>query len=63
MGLKDLFKKALKPTKESWFSRAMSLFERTSIDESIWNELEELLISADVGVETTEKLIQNTRQR
>lgn len=60
---KNLFKKALQPTKDSWFSKAMQLFERTSIDESIWMELEEVLISADVGMETTEKLIEKTRQR
>lgn len=60
---KNIFKKALKPTKESWFSKAMHLFDRTSIDESIWTELEEVLIYADVGVETTDKLIERTRQR
>ena len=60
---KNLFKKALQPTKDSWFSKAMHLFDRTTIDESIWTELEEVLISADVGMETTEKLIERTRQR
>jgi fused signal recognition particle receptor len=60
---KNLFKKALQPTKDSWFSKAMHLFDRSSIDESIWTELEEVLISADVGMETTEKLIERTKQR
>jgi fused signal recognition particle receptor len=60
---RNLFKKALQPTKDSWFSRAMQLFDRSSIDESIWSELEEVLISADVGMETTEKLIESTKQR
>jgi fused signal recognition particle receptor len=60
---KNLFKKALQPTKEGWFSRAMHLFDRPTIDESIWEELEELLIAADVGMETTEKLIERTKAR
>jgi fused signal recognition particle receptor len=60
---KNLFKKALQPTKDSWFAKAMHLFDRASIDESIWGELEELLISADVGMETTQKLIERTKQR
>jgi fused signal recognition particle receptor len=60
---RNLFKKALQPTKDSWFSKAMHLFDRSTIDESLWTELEEVLISADVGMETTEKLIQRTRQR
>ena len=60
---KNLFKKALQPTKDSWFSKAMHLFDRATIDESIWEDLEEVLISADVGMETTEKLIENSRKR
>ena len=63
MDFKSLFKKALKPTKDSWFSKAMHLFDRSSIDESIWTELEEVLIAADVGMETTEKLIETTKKR
>jgi fused signal recognition particle receptor len=63
MDFKSLFKKALKPTKDSWFSKAMQLFDRTTIDESIWIELEEVMIAADVGMETTEKLIERTKQR
>ncbi len=60
---RNLFKKALQPTKDSWFSKAMHLFDRSSIDDSIWDELEELMIAADIGMETAEKLIQRTRQR
>jgi len=41
----------------------MRLFDRTAIDEAVWVELEELLISADVGVNTTEKLIEKVRRR
>ena len=63
MGLKDLFKKALQPTKDSWFSKAMNIFDRSSIDESVWEELEEVLISADVGMETAGKLIESTKKR
>jgi fused signal recognition particle receptor len=55
--------KALKPSRDTWFSRAMRLFDRTAVDESVWAELEELLISADVGVNTTEKLIERVKRR
>jgi fused signal recognition particle receptor len=41
----------------------MSLFDRSSIGKEVWEELEELLISADVGVTTTEKLIAAVKQR
>jgi fused signal recognition particle receptor len=55
--------KALKPSRDTWFSRAMRLFDRTAVDESVWVELEELLISADVGVNTAEKLIERVKRR
>ena len=60
--MKDI-KQALKPSRDTWFSRAMHLFDRTAIDEAVWAELEELLISADVGVNTTEKLMEQVRRR
>ena len=41
----------------------MRLFDRTAIGEEAWVELEELLISADVGVNTTERLIERVKQR
>ena len=55
--------KALKRTRDTWFKRLTYLFDRTVIDETVWDELEELLISADVGVATTEKLINQVRKR
>jgi len=55
--------KALKPSRDTWFKRAMRLFDRPTVDEAVWEELEELLISADVGFSTTEKLLGQVRQR
>jgi len=54
---------ALKKSRDTWFSRAMRLFDRKTIDEEVWTELEELLISADVGVATTEKLIDQVKEK
>ena len=41
----------------------MGLFDRKTIDDAVWDEFEELLISADVGVMTTEKLIHRVKLR
>jgi fused signal recognition particle receptor len=41
----------------------MSLFDRSSISKEVWEELEELLISADVGVTTAERLISSVKER
>jgi fused signal recognition particle receptor len=40
-----------------------NLFDRPTFSDELWAELEELLISADVGVGTTSKLIERLRQR
>ncbi len=67
MGLFDAFKKkteqALKRTKDAWFGKISSLFDRQTIDKGLWDELEELLIAADAGVETTDKLITRVKER
>jgi len=52
-----------KRSKEAWFGKLASLFDRDSVGEEIWEELEELLISADVGVGTTGKLVDGVKQR
>jgi fused signal recognition particle receptor len=54
---------ALKRSRETWFSRAMHLFDRTTVDDEVWDELEELLIGADVGVSTAGKLIGVVREK
>ena len=59
----NIFQKALKRTHDTWFGKAMGLFDRTKIDDEVWDELEELLISADVGVATTTKLIDTVKQK
>ncbi|TET67262.1 MAG: signal recognition particle-docking protein FtsY, partial [Dehalococcoidia bacterium] len=41
----------------------MHLFDRPTVGDEVWDELEELLIAADVGVSTTEKLIEKVKQR
>jgi fused signal recognition particle receptor len=41
----------------------MSLFDRAAIGREVWDELEELLISADVGVATTARFIDVVKER
>ncbi|MFH1015741.1 MAG: signal recognition particle-docking protein FtsY [Chloroflexota bacterium] len=45
------------------FQRALEVFDRSAIDETVWSELEESLILADVGVGTTGKLIKRVKER
>ncbi len=50
-------------SKKSWFGKVSKLFNRSVIDDETWDELEELLIAADAGVETTDKLLQAVKKR
>ena len=55
MGFFDKLKQGLAKTKQ--------VFSFTKVDENLLDELEEKLIIADVGMETTEKIISNLRAR
>lgn len=54
---------AVTKTRETWFSRVKTLFRSAKLDDDLWDQLEELLISADVGVATTEKLLSRLKAR
>lgn len=54
----------LTKTRDNFVSGLDSLFSGFSeIDEDFYEELEEILIMADIGVSTTEKIINNLRQK
>jgi len=50
-------------SRDTWFGKIARLFDRSAIKAETWDELEEMLISADVGVGTTSKLITRVKQR
>ena len=50
-------------TRETWFGRIGKLFHAGGVDGRAWDDLEEALISADVGVAATQAVIQRTRAR
>ena len=54
---------AVRRTGQRWFRRMTGVFQRSEIDEEMWEELEEILISADVGVSTTMKLLDDLRDQ
>ena len=53
----------LEKTRSTWFARVSNLFDRSDIDDDLWDSLEELLISADVGVDTSLSLIAAVKSR
>jgi fused signal recognition particle receptor len=72
MGLFDFFSKSkketldqgLEKTKQSFFSKiARVLVGKSHVDEEVLDDLEEMLITSDVGVETTLKIIERIQAR
>jgi fused signal recognition particle receptor len=53
---------SVRRTRDAVFSQVADLFDRREVDESLWEELEELLIQADVGVPTTEHILAETQE-
>ncbi len=55
-------KESLKGVKERWSGGIASLFTNASFDDAFWDELEEMLLSGDVGVELTDCIIEELRR-
>jgi fused signal recognition particle receptor len=60
---KNKLRESLSRTRNSVFSQITGLFGGNEIDDELWDDLEALLIQADVGVETTLDLIETVRER
>jgi len=61
---RDALVKGMERTREGVFSKIARLITgKVRVDDDMLDELEELLISSDVGVDTTIKIIENIQQR
>lgn len=73
MALRDFFKKkenkdkldkGLEKTKQGFFSKlSKAIIGKSKVDDDVLDELEEVLISSDVGVKTTVKIIERIERR
>ena len=61
---KEKLDKGLEKTKKSFFSNiAKAVVGKNKVDDEVLDDLEEALISSDVGVETTVRIIENIEDR
>ncbi len=61
---KDSLDKGLEKSKQSFFSKlGKAVVGKSTVDDEVLDELEEVLITSDVGVETTIKIIQRIEAR
>lgn len=63
MGFFSKIKNGLKKTKDALITKLNSVFRGGDIDQDFYDELEFALVSSDMGVETTEKIISNLKDR
>ena len=54
---------AVNRSRRGLFGRIRGLLHRSRLDDSLWDELEEILISGDVGVETSLDLVADLKER
>ena len=57
MGFFDKLLKGLKRTKEAFSKKIYQLFAGRELDDEFYEELENALITSDLGVEATEQII------
>ena len=59
----DRLKEGLEKTRKSFSDRLSNLLKGRKIDQDLLDEVEEILITSDVGVSTSEKLIEKLKER
>ena len=61
---KETLDKGLEKTKTSWFDKlAKTVAGKSKVDDEVLDDLEEVLITSDVGIETTLKIIERIQER
>ena len=53
----------VKRSRERWFGRVLGLLRSSRLDDAVWEELEEILISSDVGVESSMRIIEDLKSQ
>jgi fused signal recognition particle receptor len=63
MGIFSKKNKEEKPlkTKSTFGNSLINIFSRTTLDEQAWQEIEDTLIMADVGIKTTQEIVQELK--
>lgn len=58
-----IFSKGLSRTRQSFFGRIAAVLGNTDIDDDTWDDIEAILIQSDMGVETTQYVLDELRGR
>ncbi len=60
---KKATEQAAKPSRDRWFGRIVGLLRSPRLDDSVWDEIEEILISSDVGVNASLSIIGRLKEQ
>ena len=63
MGFFSKIKEVFKKTKTAWQNKMTSLFSHGELNDEFFEELTDILITSDVGVETSEEIVFRLRER
>lgn len=63
MGIFNKWKQGLAKTSQATFGQIATFFGATQITAETWDDLEGLLVQADLGIETTEEVVADLQQR
>ena len=55
--------RAVERTRRGFFGRLAGIFQSADFDESLWDDLEEVLVASDAGLPTTEEILSRVRKR
>ncbi|MFN0094648.1 MAG: signal recognition particle-docking protein FtsY [Dehalococcoidia bacterium] len=55
--------KALERTRRGFFGRLGGIFQRADFDDDLWDELEEVLVTSDMGITTTTAILDRLKKR
>ncbi len=58
-----MFRSGLSKTRQSFFGRISQMLGNTEIDDDTWDEVEALLIQADLGLPTTQRVLEDLKAR
>ncbi|MGH2632926.1 MAG: signal recognition particle-docking protein FtsY [Tepidiformaceae bacterium] len=61
--VREQTQRATERTRRGFFSRLGGIFERADFDDSLWDDLEEVLLASDAGLETTTDVLAAVRAR
>lgn len=59
----SIFRSGLSKTRQSFFGRLTEMLGAANIDDDTWDDIEALLIQADLGVETTRLVVRRLKER